>query len=504
MVICKSPAFRPFTQDSKPHGLKAQRKTSLLGLALCGLLALSVSDVQAQVFDPFYTEGPLVQVSHGSPFPRAGHGDRDHIDQQPGTNYYNTTVEPMVSINPTNPLNIVSVWQQDRWSNGGCRGIVAGVSYDAGATWYNVVLPDFTLASGAPNGYYQRTSDPWVSFAPNGDCYASGLAINGTDGRTGVEVAKSKDGGWTWSKPTLVIDNPASAGVLNDKDSITADPVTPGYAYIAWDQLNGSGQPPFFTRTTNGGKTWEAARQISPIDSINNIVVVSPKGKLFDFFTDLDNGTLALITSSDKGVTWSKNALTVSSMQPTGTSDPITGAGIRDGGGLAAVAVDAHNGYLYAVWMDARFSSGQFNNIAFSMSKNSGVTWSTPIPVNQTPVTIPAIDQQAFEPGLTVTPSGEVAVTYYDFRNSAGATTSACDFWMAFCKPGKDCTNPANWGLEQRLTAASFDINTAPNADGSFLGDYSALAALTTQFVPVFAIPDGTGAQYMYFRDISR
>src|SRR5262245_27617110 len=51
---------------------------------------------------------------------------------QVGTKYLNTEVEPWVDVNPTDAKNIVAVWQQDRWSNGGSRGLVAGVSKNGG------------------------------------------------------------------------------------------------------------------------------------------------------------------------------------------------------------------------------------------------------------------------------------------------------------------------------------------------------------------------------------
>ena len=37
--------------------------------------------------------------------------------------YLNSEVEPWLDVNPTNVANLVGVWQQDRWSNGGARGL---------------------------------------------------------------------------------------------------------------------------------------------------------------------------------------------------------------------------------------------------------------------------------------------------------------------------------------------------------------------------------------------
>src|SRR6516164_7053511 len=65
------------------------------------------------------TLGPLVQVTGPDPF--AGF-TADNPASQPGTLFPGSTVEPYIVANPTNPQNLVGVWTQDEWSNGGGRG----------------------------------------------------------------------------------------------------------------------------------------------------------------------------------------------------------------------------------------------------------------------------------------------------------------------------------------------------------------------------------------------
>ena len=70
-----------------------------------------------------------------------------------GILYANSEVEPHIAINPTNPNNLISTWQQDRWSNGGAQGIAVAASFDAGATWTNRSLPVSRCGEGtAANG----------------------------------------------------------------------------------------------------------------------------------------------------------------------------------------------------------------------------------------------------------------------------------------------------------------------------------------------------------------
>ena len=57
---------------------------------------------------------------------------------QSGTLYENAEVEPRVAVDPANPLHIVGVFQQDRWSNG-ARTVWSRRRVDGGATWARVV-----------------------------------------------------------------------------------------------------------------------------------------------------------------------------------------------------------------------------------------------------------------------------------------------------------------------------------------------------------------------------
>ena len=97
---------------------------------------------------------------------------------------------------------------------------------------------------------------------------------------------------------------------LNDKNSITADPNDADFVYAVWDRSAGGRGvdvnrrtaiglgfkgPIYFTRTTNGGDSWEPARKIYETgankQTIGNQIVVRPQGELFDFFADITNSS---------------------------------------------------------------------------------------------------------------------------------------------------------------------------------------------------------------------
>ena len=396
------------------------------------------------------TAGPLVQVSGTSPFAAC---TADDVAGQSGEVFPNSEVEPWIDVNPTDEENIVGMWQQDRWSNGGSRGHVAGVSVDGGSSWTQVVIPNVTVCSGgtaANGGNYQRTTDPWVSFGPDGALHQISLSFNDIappfdpeDFDHALLASKSTDGGLTWSDPEVVIRD-LDANVFNDKQSITADPTDAGNVYAVWDRLRFPNEaasvranfvtsafrgPIWFGRSTDGGDSWEDARQIydpgQNDQTISSQIVVPPDGTLVNLFAEFHNQnskklrgwTVRVLRSSDKGETWSGSIL-VDRLQAIGVTDPETGEAVRTGDIIPDVAVNPDNGRLYAVWQDARFSGFQNDSIAFSQSLDGGLTWSDPIKVNATPTSLAAGNQQAFTASVDVAEDGTIAATYYDFRNN--------------------------------------------------------------------------------------
>jgi hypothetical protein len=404
-----------------------------------------------------------------------------------GTVYVNAEVEPFVAVNPVNPGNVVAVWQQDRWSDGAARGIRAGASFDGGRTWTASTVPFSRCTGGSPaNGNdYQRASDPWVSFGPDGTVYQIAIAVSGasqTLGSSGaVLVARSIDGGLTWEPPIALI---RDIGLpFNAKESLTADATDARFVYAVWDRLEGLLGPTLFARSTDSGRTWEPARVIYDPgpnqQTINNQLVVLPDGTLVVFFTRLvavtptiATATLAVIRSTDKGLTWSA-PIVVSPVQVRGVTDPQSGTPIRDGATLGSISA-GHNGVIAAVWQDSRFSGGARDGVALSRSSDGGLTWTVPVQLNREP-SVPA-----FLPAVHVRGDGTIGVTYYDLRSNTSEASLLTDYWLTQSSDG------VTW-RETRI-AAAFDYAFAPFARGYFLGDYMGLSSTGTTFLPVYGL----------------
>src|SRR5439155_12907628 len=218
-----------------------------------------------------------------------------------------------------------------------------------------------------------------------------------------------------------------------------------------------------FARTSDGGHTWESPRtllQTQPQDFVQfSQVHVLPDGTLVDVYQlysqqpnkPITQTSIQVMRSTDRGHTWSLpiNGITMTPLYtPAGytqVQDPETGQIVRDTGNQYST-VNLRNGELHVVWEDGRFSNFQYNDISFSMSADGGLTWSTPIRVNHTPINISPAILQSLLPVMAVAADGTIGITYYDFRFNTTAPGLPTDYWLVRCQPSatKPATNPAN------------------------------------------------------------
>jgi hypothetical protein len=507
-------------------------------LAAVSLVAACLIVAPAASAGPF-SAGDTVQVSGNSPIPEGCIGDEDASESS--VNSFNSEVEPYVSVDPSDPLHMVGAWQQDRWNDGGARGLVTAASFNGGQSWtLNADTKSSICTGGTPanGGNYQRASDPWTAISPDGTTYLMSLSVDTNPGGIGLSpnamlVMRSEDGGVTWDDPTT-LKRDENPNVLNDKNTMTADPHDSDFAYAVWDRLAAPpGEPPapaagenaigyrgptWFSRTTDGGDTWEPARKIFDPGTVNqtigNQIVVTGSGDLvnaFDLIHNFQNAqgvrgfNIAVIRSEDNGETWSSRTIVDKHFSFQGVvRDPedlgSTGR-VRTGDILPEVASDLDNERVYLVWQDMRF--GPRSSVAFSQSDDGGKTWSPTVKINQTPDLPNDLNEQAFTPMVRVSDDGTVTVTYYDFRNNTPTADLPTDAWAIHCHPATDdCSDPDGWTDEVRLTDESFDMTQAPFAGGYFVGDYVGLDTDGTQFFPFWSMPHGDDPASVFVRPV--
>ncbi|MGE7384290.1 sialidase family protein [Streptomyces sp. NPDC004126] len=445
------------------------------------LLGTVTGAAPAAAADPDTDRTPLVKVSHGDPYAKCTVGARS----PDSVVYPGTEVEPYLSVDPRDPKRVVTVFQQDRWNDGGARGLAAAWTAD-GRTFHRSTLPFSLCAPGGAD--YERASDPWVSTGPDGTVYAGGEGVDFVKStRSALLAVTSRDGGRTWQNLTTT--HADEQPFFNDKPSLTADPVRAGTAYQVWNRLDNDPPGPsaldgpgYISLTRDGGRTWSRARKFVDTGSVPNtqtighlIVADRRTGTLYDFFDRItysdDLGTVAeahyqVVTSTDAGETWSAPVTvardtSVPEVDPNDPAKPLRAAST-----LPSPAVDPKTGTLYMAYEGSDFSGGKFDSVQLVRSTDGGRTWGTPELIS--PEGVPA-----FSPSIAVTEGGTVALTYYDLR---------------FLEPGNTTTLPTahqlvtlrhgNPGLRtERRISRIFDWLRAPFAGGYFLGDYQGLVA---------------------------
>ncbi|MBA2307559.1 exo-alpha-sialidase [Candidatus Dependentiae bacterium] len=425
------------------------------------------------------------------------------------TLFYNSAVSPILAVNPVNEKQMVAVWQQDRFSRGGgALDITIARTSDRGANWSLSTFP----FQNCNEGISARTTNPTLSYSADGKrVYLLAVPFNvKTDPNTlnqyQVVVSVSEDNGKDWSIPhplnasTATVQNPLEQPNFFNS-AITADTALPENAYAAWITVPDITSPRAileFSRTTDGGKSWEAHRTLYDPANDTELLKLSngtaaavanaglgqirriPNGDLVciigrtypapnatnDCFVNdawpfqCSISDFAVVRSTDNGLTWSTIATQIATLSSPITTAPnpihtcgydivnnkITagrGTNIRTPGafGLPITAVNPINGNLYVAWEDGRFNfpGNQLNQIALSTSRDGGVTWSKPVKVSRTPKNAP--NGQAFTATLAVNGKGKVGLLYHDFRNSPapcvnvdGSTSTLTNSWFALYK----------------------------------------------------------------------
>lgn len=513
------------------------------------------------------TLGPLKVAAGGDPLNKC---TADQKASQPGTVYAASLVEPWIAADPAIPGHLLVGVQQDRWSTGGSRGLRSAVTFNSGKSWASALPQNISLCTGgrlqrATDPWTAIDANGTAYFFSLAFNNNPSTFVNG---ESALYVSRSTDGGKSWQAPVTIIDD-TDPLAFNDKNSMTADPTQPGYVYTVWDRLygppidfkvgsdenggSGNGQmqaavgldaarmriaaakaaaaagqpnpndyfgPAYYARSTNSGQTFERAVPIYDPgrghQTIGNVVVVTPNGTLLDFFTYIDpqgHTSIRYIYSQDHGFSWSRTPIQAVSAQYFGSGaaiTPDTHQTIRQADIIFSVTVDPNSGLL-GVSFESKGPTGNALTEIYYAQSVDGINWSTPVRINKTPAnTTNHLRGQAFDMAVAAGANNTLVATYYDFRNDTGAAgEELADMWVDYCTytTPADCTKQSGWGNEMRMTAASFNILTAPFAQpnrGFFLGDYVGLIAQGQSVYSAFTATTGApGRVNVYTRQIN-
>jgi hypothetical protein len=385
--------------------------------------------------------------------------------------------EVTIAVNPKDPDNLIAGGKDYTLGPSGNGYIVWSGYYwseDGGKTWGNGLMgyPDI---DNSILGIYDAISDPVVAFDGQGNAYYSGLAYKSTSelvpdfprpwiANNGIYMAKSTDGGKTYSQVNFVAQSPTGM-VFHDKQWFTIDPDN-GNIYVTWTRFQGVQGKVVFARSTDGGLTWSRPIDISrsfeiPRQTQGSLPVVGPDGTVYVMWVDFAESSLKFSASNDYGATWPIFGESIKDITPTPSN-------LEDNEyrtpTIPSMSIDRSSGNtsgnLYITWQDYRNGN---SDVMLIMSEDGGRSWSEPLMVNDDEV-----DADQYFPWIDVSPLGDIHIIFYDKRDDP--ENHLLEIYYAHSTDGMNFDE--NW----KITSNSSDPSFSYHQSGSVLiGDYIGL-----------------------------
>jgi subtilisin-like proprotein convertase family protein len=402
--------------------------------------------------------------------------------------------EIQIAVNHRNTNQMVAA--ANSWSNAGaaCNNEdTQSIFYSSngGVSWsYTCAPSNNVFALGTCSGTVIG-SDPALYWNDNNEVFLNYMLLcsTGTGTKYAMVVARSADGGATWSKQGI-IRNAWALTTLEDKnfyaiDNTLASPFY-GRHYTCWDRANNEK----FAFSSNNGVTWtEVDLPAAPVGGVDLgcEIAVQKNGTVHVVFDSLTCSTTCTdervfyTKSTNGGVSWS-TPVQVRDLNFTGFSSgskpPV--ADSRGISSLGAIDVDnsggACDGTLYVTFGDFASGGATENDTWVSRSTNGGTTWGTAVKVNDDGLA----GRTQFNPFLQVDQSnGNVVVAWHDARSDAnnrkvdyyvGRSTNCGVSFEANVKASQNSTEFNNSGISTTDENTTDNPNRNPNQYGEYLG----------------------------------
>src|SRR2546427_2754889 len=301
--------------------------------------------------------------------------------------------EDAIAVNPTNPLNIVTMSTLPDVPS----GLFEGVSFDGGQTWTRQVI-----GTGSPLG--EICCDEQLTFDAYGNLWMTYL-LN-TNGN--VPIALSTDGGLTLSKVAEIVPtkptgskspkNAASKGLRGPTKGVSADQPSisagPNSVWVSWTSFPSTVVEASGASVSGLGQhgDFAAPEPVPTSDGKGDYgdTAVAPDGQVMVTYQDQTNG---------QGGSHIYTALDPDGLGPAGVSDPPLLARSPVGGvdyipAQPHRSVDAeanlawdksggpYEGRVYAVWTQEVRNESDNMDIMLQYSDDNGATWTPSVRVN--------------------------------------------------------------------------------------------------------------------------
>ena len=312
--------------------------------------------------------------------------------------------EPSIAVDPVNPDHIVIGWRQ--FDNVGSNFRQAGYGYstNGGQNWTFPGVLEPTIFR----------SDPVLDFDTAGNFYYNSLT--NFFGAYTCKVFKSADGGASWDQGTE-----AHGG---DKQWMTIDRTKgpgSGNIYSFWTENLSSCLPGYFTRSANGGTSFENCVTVDG-SPYWGTMAVGPAGELYIAGAGNSDG-INVIRSNNAQIPgtmilwdWSNYADMDGSI--VGYT-PINPEGLL---GQANIGVDISNGpghgNIYVLASVARISTSDPADVMFAKSTDGWLSFDPPVRIN----TDASNSNYQWFGTMSVAPNGRIDVVWLDNRDAPAGT----------------------------------------------------------------------------------
>lgn len=347
-------------------------------------------------------------------------------------------------------------------------------AFNTNSTHYTYNGLDWFVQS--PNFNAPMNGDPVTAYDSLGNLYYENMYSSGAS-IVGCKVIKSTDNGATWSPSVTAISG-------NDKNWIATDQTSGPYANYVYTTMTAGGGIGNFARSTDLGNTWQTtfspATQSLPGMMVAvgaNVIGGNVPGGVVYVVTNSGNAFSPVYTfyaSTNGGQTFSqKSAQIFANYVGTNVGGRHSVENMRTRPYPFITADNSYGPYrgrLYLVYAsNTPVGNGNKPDIFCRYSTNQGVTWSSPVVINDDPNTtanhqwMPAIwcDKE----------TGRLYAKWFDTRNVP--TSDSAEVYASYSDNGG-----VTWVQNQNLSTSKFKIDCSTCGGGGtprYQGDYDAI-----------------------------
>jgi 6-phosphogluconolactonase (cycloisomerase 2 family) len=324
----------------------------------------------------------------------------------------------------------------------------------------------YRSSGGKKNIFYAKSTDNgenWtetaITTSTSYDQYCPSIAVDSNDylhvvwygphsasgGANQIRYSMSINGGSTWNAPTNI--TTSMGGTYYDQSSPSIAVDSNNYLHVVWygyHTASISHSQIRYSKSTNGGSTWNAPTNITTsiggtyYDQNSPSIAVDSNNYLHVVWYgphSASGGTSQIRYSGsiNGGTTW--NA-------PTNITTSIGGTYYDQYSPSIAVDTVDSNEYLHVVWYGSHSASGGHKQIRYSTSTNGGSTWNAPVNIT---TSIGGTYYEQMMPSIAVDSNEYLHVVWYGYYSGVSYQIRYSQYTTSWSAPSNLTTTSVNY-----------------------------------------------------------